>query len=89
MYMLDPSGIVANWNAGAQRLKGYRLGGNYRPAFLPVLHEGGSRGGLPVRVLEMAAREGRYETEGWRMRKDGSRFWASVVVDAIRDERQS
>ena len=84
--MLDPSGVVINWNTGAERLKGYtadEILGHHFSKFYTA--EDRARG-LPARVLEAAEREGRYETEGWRMRKDGSRFWASVVVDAIRNK---
>ncbi|MEJ8572385.1 PAS domain S-box protein [Microbaculum marinum] len=86
LYMLDPSGIVINWNTGAERLKGYTVDeivGHHFSKFYPK--EDRARG-IPARVLETAIREGRYEGEGWRVRKDGSRFWASVVVDAIRNE---
>lgn len=84
--MLDPSGVVTNWNTGAQRLKGYKSSeiiGHHFSIFHP--REDRTRG-LPAHVLETAVREGHYEGEGWRVRKDGSRFWASVVVDAIRNE---
>ena len=84
--MLDPSGVVTNWNTGAQRLKGYKsseIVGRHFSIFYP--REDRARG-LPAQVLETAAREGHYEGEGWRVRKDGGRFWASVVVDAIRNE---
>jgi len=84
--MLDPCGVVTNWNTGAQRLKGYtssEIVGRHFSVFYP--REDRARG-LPAEVLETAAREGHYEGEGWRVRKDGSRFWASVVVDAIRNE---
>lgn len=86
LYMLDPSGTVINWNTGAQRLKGYsadEIVGHHFSKF--YMKEDRARG-VPVRVLETAARQGRFEGEGWRVRKDGSRFWASVVVDAIRNE---
>jgi len=84
--MLDPSGVVTNWNTGAERLKGYTASeiiGRHFSVFYPK--EDRARG-LPSYVLETAAREGHYEGEGWRVRKDGSRFWASVVVDAVRNE---
>ncbi|HEX4637595.1 MAG TPA: PAS domain S-box protein [Rhizomicrobium sp.] len=83
IYMLDPSGIVTNWNSGAERLKGYtadEIVGQHFSRFYPKEERAA---GMPARVLETAAREGRYEAEGWRIRKDGSRFWASVVIDAI------
>jgi len=86
IYMLDPSGVITNWNAGAERLKGYTadeiVGQHFSKFYTPEERAKGA----PVRVLETAAQEGRYEGEGWRMRKDGSRFWASVAVHAIRNE---
>jgi PAS domain S-box-containing protein len=86
IYMLDPSGVVTNWNAGAERLKGYRADEIIGQHFSKFYTKEQRAIGAPARVLEAAAREGRYEAEGWRVRKDGSRFWASVVVDAIRDQ---
>ncbi|HEX9330157.1 MAG TPA: PAS domain S-box protein [Reyranella sp.] len=85
IYMLDPSGIVSNWNAGAQRIKGYgpdEIVGKHFSIF--YTDEDRSRG-EPARSLGIAEREGRFEAEAWRQRKDGSRFWANVVIDAIRD----
>lgn len=85
MFMLDPDGYVTTWNRGAERIKGYRASeiiGQHFSVFYPP----GLRSEKPKRALEIAAREGRYEDEGWRLRKDGSRFWASVVMTAIRDE---
>ena len=85
IYMLDPSGVVTNWNAGAQRLKGYSadeiVGHHFSRFYTPQ----DRATGLPAKVLNTALTTGRFEGEGWRVRKDGSRFWASVVVDAIRD----
>jgi PAS domain S-box-containing protein len=85
IYMLDPSGIITNWNTGAERMKGYRADEIIGHHFSRFYTKEDRAAGLPSRVLETARREGRYEAEGWRVRKDGSRFWASVVVDAIRD----
>jgi PAS domain S-box-containing protein len=85
IYMLDPSGVVTNWNTGAQRLKGYTADEIVGRHFSKFYTKEEREVGLPGRVLETAAREGHYEAEGWRIRKDGSRFWALVVVDAIRD----
>ncbi len=86
LFMLSTEGIVTNWNLGAARIKGYEaseiIGAHFRRFYTP---EDAARG-LPEHGLETAAREGRFETEGWRVRKDGSRFWANVVIDAIRDE---
>jgi PAS domain S-box-containing protein len=85
VYMLDSNGIVTNWNAGAQKIKGYApaeiIGQHFSQFYLPEDRETG----LPARALDIAAREGKFEAEGWRVRKDGSRFWAHVVIDAIRD----
>jgi PAS domain S-box-containing protein len=86
IFMLDPSGHIVTWNAGAQRIKGYtadEIIGEHFSIFYP--HED-ARNGKPDWELEVAKREGRYEEEGWRLRKDGSRFWASVVITAVRDE---
>src|SRR5579883_2096580 len=84
IYMLDPSGIITSWNAGGERLKGYQSSEILGQHFSIFYTKEDRATGRPGRVLEIAAREGRYEAEGWRVRKDGSRFWASVVVDAIR-----
>jgi PAS domain S-box-containing protein len=84
IYMLDPSGKVASWNAGAQRIKGYlpeEIIGNHFSRFYT---DEDRRDGAPERALKTAEREGRFEKEGWRVRKDGSRFWANVVIDPIR-----
>jgi PAS domain S-box-containing protein len=86
IYMLDPSGVVINWNPGAERLKGYTSDEILGQHFSKFYTREERAAGLPARVLEIAAREGRYEGEGWRVRKDGSRFWAMVVVDAIRNK---
>jgi PAS domain S-box-containing protein len=85
IYMLDPSGIITNWNTGAERMKGYTAEEIIGHHFSRFYTKEDRAAGLPAQVLENARREGRYEAEGWRIRKDGSRFWASVVVDAIRD----
>jgi PAS domain S-box-containing protein len=87
LYMLDPNGIVASWNAGAERIKGYtsdEIVGQHFSKFYP---ERDRAAGAPSRALYTAAQEGRFEAEGWRVRKDGTLFWANVVVDAIRDEK--
>jgi PAS domain S-box-containing protein len=85
-YLLDAGGRVVSWNAGAERLKGYReqevLGQSYA-----MFYTGEAvRAGAPDRVLASAAAAGRHEGEVWRVRKDGSRFWADVVVTALRDD---
>ncbi|HEY8611715.1 MAG TPA: PAS domain S-box protein [Roseomonas sp.] len=86
IYMLSPEGHVTNWNAGAERIKGYAaseiIGQHFSRFYTP--EDVSVR--LPWRALDTALREGRYEAEGWRQRKDGTRFWASVVIDAIRDD---
>ncbi len=86
IYMLDPSGIIVNWNAGAQRLKGYTADEIVGQHFSRFYTSEDRAVGLPARVLAAAARDGHFEGEGWRVRKDGGRFWASVEVNAIRDE---
>ena len=86
IYMLDPTGQVTSWNAGAERIKGYRPDEIIGRHFSAFYTEEDRKAGVPARVLETAAREGKYEAEAWRMRKDGTRFWASVVLDAIKDE---
>src|SRR5215218_8104133 len=86
IFMLDPSGVIVNWNPGAQRIKGYTANEIVGQHFSRFFTREDRAGGLPVRLLDTAAQEGRYESEGWRVRQDGSRFWASVVVDAIRGE---
>jgi PAS domain S-box-containing protein len=86
IYLLDPSGIITNWNIGAERMKGYTADEIVGQHFSHFYTRDDRAAGLPSRVLETARREGRFEAEGWRVRKDGSRFWASVIVDAVRDE---
>src|ERR1700757_2946384 len=85
IYMLDPTGLITSWNAGAQRFKGYAEAEVLGTSFSRFYVEKDRAAGVPARALETAAREGRFESEGWRVRKDGSRFWAHVVVDPIRD----
>ncbi|MGQ0589384.1 MAG: PAS domain S-box protein [Sphingosinicella sp.] len=86
LYMLEPDGRIASWNAGARRLKGYEaeeiIGEHYSRFFT----EEDRASGLPQRALATAAREGRFEAEGLRVRKDGTLFWANAVVDPIRDD---
>ncbi len=87
IYMLSPEGIVSSWNKGAQRFKGYQaeeiIGQHFSRFYTPEDRASGK----PARALKIALDEGKYEEEGWRMRKDGTRFWASVVIDPIRDEQ--
>jgi PAS domain S-box-containing protein len=86
IYMLDPEGHVNTWNAGAQRIKGYQsnevVGQHFSMFYMPEDREIGE----PGRLLEVARTEGRVEAEGRRLRKDGSTFWASVVIDAVRND---
>jgi PAS domain S-box-containing protein len=86
IYMLDPHGRVTNWNSGAQRIKGYRAHEIVGEHFSRFFTDEDRQAGLPTRALEQAAREGKFASEGWRVRKDGTRFWASAVLDVIRDE---
>jgi PAS domain S-box-containing protein len=85
LFMLDPGGIIVSWNTGAQRIKGYRpeeiIGRHFSVFFTPE----DVAAGKPDRELHVAGTEGRIEDEGWRLRKDGSRFWANVIVTALRD----
>jgi PAS domain S-box-containing protein len=87
IYMIDLDGIVRSWNPGAARLKGYDasevIGRPFADFFTP---EDQARE-LPAHALKIAAETGRFESEGWRVRKDGSRFWALAVLDAVRDEK--
>ena len=86
IYMLDPTGIVSSWNAGAERFKGYRAEEIIGEHFSRFYTDEDRATGLPARALAVAFEEGRFEAEGWRVRKDGSRFWANVVIDPVRDE---
>src|SRR5215475_7826185 len=82
IFLLDPEGRVASWNSGAERLKGYvasEIIGQHFSRFYP--QEAIDRG-WPAHELTVARAEGRFEDEGWRLRKDGSRFWANVVITA-------
>jgi PAS domain S-box-containing protein len=87
LYMLDPNGIVTSWNAGAERIKGYAADEIIGQHFSRFYTERDRAAGMPARALYTATQEGRFEAEGWRVRKDGSMFWANVVIDPIRDER--
>ena len=86
IYMLEPDGTIASWNPGARRFKGYEAHEIIGRHFSSFFTEEDRAAGLPEQSLETAAREGRFEAEGVRVRKDGSRFWANVVIDPIRDE---
>src|SRR3954470_9095272 len=86
IYMLDLDGYIVSWNLGTQRIKGYAdaeiLGEHFSRFFTPE----DQQRGLPKHILSQARKNGRYETEGWRVRKDGTRFWANAVIDAIYDD---
>ena len=86
IVMLDPGGYVASWNAGAERFKGYRAAeivGKHFSCFYPA---DAVQRGLPEQELKAAAKDGRFEGEGWRVRKDGKQFWANVIISALRDK---
>ena len=85
LYMLTPAGIVANWNAGGERIKGYSPGEIIGQSFARFYTPADQAAGKPARALKIAEETGHYEEDGWRVRKDGSFFWASVVIDPIRD----
>lgn len=87
IFMLDPQGYIISWNAGAERIKGYKaedILGQHFSVFYPPEDQ---QSGKPQWELETAVVEGRLEDEGWRVRQDGSRFWANVVITALRDEK--
>jgi PAS domain S-box-containing protein len=86
IYMLDPNGFVTSWNVGAERIKGFTGEEIIGKHFSTFYTKEDREAGMPEKVLETARQEGKYQGEGWRVRKDGSRFWASVVVDRINDE---
>ncbi|CAN7533680.1 PAS domain S-box protein [Pseudoduganella sp. LjRoot289] len=85
IYMLSPEGRVTNWNEGARRIKGYTADEVVGTHFSRFYAEEDQRAGLPMQALATVRREGRFEKEGWRVRKDGSKFWAHVVIDPIFD----
>jgi PAS domain S-box-containing protein len=85
IYMLDPDGRVTSWNAGAQRFKGYEAAEIIGQHFSRFYTEQDRAAGAPALALKTAEAEGRFETEGWRVRKDGSQFWAHVLIDPIRE----
>jgi len=86
IYLLDGAGRVASWNAGAERIKGYRADEIVGRSFSEFYSPEDRAQGVPERALDRARREGRFEGEGWRLRKDGSRFWAMVVIDTVRND---
>jgi len=85
VYIIDPRGHVTNWNAGGQRIKGYSekeiVGQHFSCFYTPEERDEGA----PMRALQIAAERGKFEGEGWRVRKDGTRFWASVTIDRLLD----
>src|SRR5215212_2696949 len=86
IFMLDPNGYVMTWNVGAERIKGFsaqEIIGQHFSRFYP---RDAIQGGWPEHELQMAAEQGRFVDEGWRVRKDGTQFWANVVITAMRDE---
>jgi PAS domain S-box-containing protein len=86
LYMLDPTGIITSWNSGGERIKGYSpeeiLGQHFSRFYI----ETDRSNGKPARALKIAREQGRYEEEGWRVRKDGTFFWASVIIDPIHED---
>src|SRR4051812_11903749 len=86
IYMLDADGYVATWNSGAERIKGYSadeiIGQHFSRFYVPE----DRRAGKPEHVLDLVRQTGHFEEENWRIRKDGSRFWASVVITALKDD---
>ncbi len=87
IYMLSAEGNVASWNAGAQRFKGYTAQEILGQHFSRFYSEEDRAAGIPRKALTQACEQGKFEAEGWRLRKDGTRFWASVVIDSVRDEK--
>jgi PAS domain S-box-containing protein len=86
IYMIDPTGRIASWNPGAERFKGYAAAEILGQSFSRFYTDEDRAAGRPQTALRIAEQEGRFEGEGWRVRKDGRRFWAHVVIDPIRDD---
>ena len=86
LYMLDPTGVITSWNIGGQRIKGYSPSEIIGQHFSRFYTEADRANGKPLRALRIAREQGRYEEEGWRVRKDGTFFWASVVIDPIYED---
>jgi PAS domain S-box-containing protein len=86
IYMLSPDGHITNWNSGARRIKGFEEHEVVKTHFSRFYTPEDAANGLPMKALVTALREGRSESEGWRVRKDGSKFWAHVVIDPIKDK---
>ncbi|MEV4223090.1 PAS domain-containing sensor histidine kinase [Nonomuraea sp. NPDC049725] len=87
IFMLDPRGHIVSWNAGAERIKGWTAGEIVGRHFSALYPPADVAAGKPARELEVAVAEGRLEDEGWRVRKDGTRFWANVIITALRDDQ--
>jgi formate hydrogenlyase transcriptional activator len=85
IFMLDPEGRISTWNEGAERIKGYRADEIIGQHFSRFYTDEDMQAGKPGLALQTAAAQGKFEDEGWRLRKDGSRFWANVIITAIRD----
>ncbi|HLI94389.1 MAG TPA: PAS domain S-box protein, partial [Puia sp.] len=86
ILMLDPQGVIRNWNRGAEKIKGYteqEIVGNHFSIFYPKEDR---EAGLPEQLIQRAAREGKAIHEGWRVRKNGTKFWGSIVITALHDE---
>jgi PAS domain S-box-containing protein len=86
LYMLDPSGVITSWNVGGERIKGYSAEEVLGQHFSRFYTETDRANGKPARALRIARERGRYDEEGWRVRKDGTFFWASVVIDPIYED---
>ena len=86
IFMLDTKGVITNWNSGAERIKGYHAQEIIGQHFSVFYTSKDRQEGLPQRALMIVARDRRFEADGWRVRKDGSRFWANVVIDAVHDD---
>src|SRR6201993_2678600 len=86
LYMLDPTGTITSWNVGGQRIKGYSAREILGQHFSRFYTETDRANGKPSRALRIAREQGRYEEEGWRVRKDGTFFWAGVVIDPIYED---
>jgi PAS domain S-box-containing protein len=89
IFMLDADGLIVSWNRGAERIKGYTASEIIGQRFSIFFPAEDIQAGRPEQVLRTAAAEGRAESEGWRVRKDGSRFWANAVVTALRDKSRN
>src|SRR5215468_10902228 len=86
LYMLDRTGVITSWNIGGQRIKGYSPHEIVGQHFSRFYTEADRANGKPARALQIAREQGRYEEEGWRVRKDGTFFWASVIIDPIYED---